>query len=83
MGAPASIGSSVADAVDKLSDMSMPVDYVTAIPLERSGPAPDSGGGAEYAIEEDPLQPIYRKVAGDMFRAVNDIDVPKTVPLVR
>ena len=32
-------------------------------------------GGAEYAIEEDPLQPIYRKVAGDMFRAVNDIDM--------
>ena len=32
--------------------------------------------------QEDPLQPIYRKVAGDMFRAVNNIDVPKTVPLV-
>ena len=42
----------------------------------------DSGGGAEYAIEEDPFQPIYRKVAGDMFRAANNIDVPKTVPLV-
>ena len=34
----------------------------------------------EYAIEEqDPFQPIYRKVAGDMFRAANNIDVPKTV----
>ena len=39
-----------------------------ALPLELStGPAIDSGGGAEYAIEEDPFQPIYRKVAGDML----------------
>ena len=83
MGSPASIGTPVADAVDEPSNMGVMVESVTALPLELStGPAIDSGGGAEYAIEEDPLQPIYRKVAGDMFRAVNNIDVPKTVPLV-
>ncbi|EOD29709.1 hypothetical protein EMIHUDRAFT_233609 [Emiliania huxleyi CCMP1516] len=83
MGSPASIGTPVADAVDEPSNMGVMVESVTALPLELStGPATGSGGGAEYAIEEDPLQPIYRKVAGDMFRAVNDIDVPKTVPLV-
>ena len=83
MGSPASIGTPVADAVDEPSNMGVMVESVTALPLELStGPAIDSGGGAKYAIEEDPLQPIYRKVAGDMFRAVNDIDVPKTVPLV-
>ena len=84
MGSPASIGTPVADAVDEPSNMGVMVESVTALPLELStGPAIDSGGGAEYAIEEDPLQPIYRKVAGDMFRAVNDIDVPKTVPPLR
>ena len=83
MGSPASIGTPVADAVDEPSNMGVMVESVTALPLELStGPATGSGGGAEYAIEEDPLQPIYRKVAGDMFRAVNNIDVPKTVPLV-
>ena len=83
MGSPASIGTPVADAVDEPSNMGVMVESVTALPLELStGPATGSGDGAEYAIEEDPLQPIHRKVAGDMFRAVNDIDVPKTVPLV-
>jgi len=83
MGSPASIGSPVAGAVDGLSDMGAMDETIAAQPLELStGPAPDSGGGAKYPIEEDPLQPIYRKVAGDMFRAVNDVDGPKTVPLV-
>ena len=73
MGSPASIGSPVAGAVDEPSNMGVMVESITALPLELStGPAIDSGGGAEYAIEEDPFQPIYRKVAGDMFRAVND-----------
>ena len=68
MGSPASIDTPVADAVDEPSNMGVMVESVAALPLELStGPAIDSGGGAEYAIEEDPLQPIYRKVAGDMY----------------